>query len=194
MGVINLGALVEKLRKKLSGSGFVTNTDYATSSTGGVIKTNSTYATDISSGSLKAKEITASNYASANNAAFISKKTLDNLITAGTLGGGGLTQLYTAPAEPVTITNNLEFTLTDNAENYKGIVIVMMSGDYPVTIVGVPVNLEYRYFTGIYFDLGNSSYINYGLYIVSGNKFKRSFLIGETSTTVCKLLAVYGMN
>lgn len=89
MGVINLGALVEKLKKKLAASGFITSTDYASASTGGVIKTDTTYATDITTGGkLKAKEIAAESFSEANDAAFISKKTIDNLKTAGYFGGG----------------------------------------------------------------------------------------------------------
>ena len=38
MGVINLGLLVEKIKKKLEGSGFIKNTDYATASAAGVVK------------------------------------------------------------------------------------------------------------------------------------------------------------
>lgn len=92
MGVINIGALVEKLKTKLAGAGFITKTDYASSSAGGVIKTDSTYATDITSGGkLKSTTIAAASYADANSAAFISKGTLDALITAGTIGGGGMT-------------------------------------------------------------------------------------------------------
>ena len=37
MGVINLGLLVEKIKKKLEGSGFIKNTDYATASAAGVV-------------------------------------------------------------------------------------------------------------------------------------------------------------
>ena len=89
MGVINLGALVEKLKKKLAGSGFITKTNYASGTTGGVIKTDSTYATDITTGGkLKSTTIAAASYSEANSAAFISKGTLDALITAGIIGGG----------------------------------------------------------------------------------------------------------
>lgn len=194
MGVINLGLLVDKIKRKLEKSGFVKNTDYASAGTGGVIKVSSALATGVTTGGgLQALTKTAVQYESAGDSMFIGKGTLDNLIAAGTLGGG-LTQLYTAPEEPVTITNNLEFTLTDNAENYKAIVIVMMAGDFPVTIIGVPVALENTYFVGIYFDNGMSGKINYAIYTINENKFKRSFLIGESSNTVCKLLAVYGMN
>ena len=89
MGVINLGVLVKKIMGKIAGAGYVKDTDYASSTKGGTIKVDSTYATDITSGGkLKAKEIAAEAYAEANDAAFISKATLDNLITAGAIGGG----------------------------------------------------------------------------------------------------------
>ena len=38
MGVINLGLLVDKIKRKLESSGFIKNTDYATASEAGVVK------------------------------------------------------------------------------------------------------------------------------------------------------------
>ena len=38
MGVINLGLLVDKIKRKLEGSGFIKNTDYASASKAGVVK------------------------------------------------------------------------------------------------------------------------------------------------------------
>lgn len=38
MGVINLGLLVTKIKRKLENSGFIKNTDYATASAAGVVK------------------------------------------------------------------------------------------------------------------------------------------------------------
>lgn len=91
MGVINLGALVEKLKKKLAASGFITSTDYASDSAAGVIKTDATYATEVTSGGkLKGKTIAAASYSEANAGAFISKGTLDALNAAGVIGGGGM--------------------------------------------------------------------------------------------------------
>lgn len=83
MGVINLGILVRKIMSKIARAGYIKDTDYASSTKGGTIKTDSTYATDITSGGkLKAKEITAEAYSEANDAAFISKATLDNVLAA----------------------------------------------------------------------------------------------------------------
>ena len=64
-------------------SGFLTATDYATSTAGGTVKVDGTYQIELTSGGkLKAKELTAEAYASANDAAFVSKGTLDNVLAA----------------------------------------------------------------------------------------------------------------
>ena len=41
MGVINLGLLVDKIKRKLEGAGFIKNTDYASASKAGVVKIGS---------------------------------------------------------------------------------------------------------------------------------------------------------
>lgn len=62
-------------------SGFLNNTDYATSSKGGVFKTHTNYATDMASGYLVATPKTYAQYGDLQNYAFISKGTLENVIT-----------------------------------------------------------------------------------------------------------------
>ena len=95
MGLLNLSILVNKIKNHLQKDGYVKNTDYASSSTAGVIKLDSTYATDITSGGkLKAKEITAEAYAEANDSAFISKATLDNVLASQPSGGITVDLLY----------------------------------------------------------------------------------------------------
>lgn len=66
--------------KKLSDDGFVKNTDYATSSVGGVIKASSTYGVYISQGTLLGTTRTLEQY-EANTAGnmIISKGTLENV-------------------------------------------------------------------------------------------------------------------
>lgn len=67
-------------------SGFVTNTDYATGSTGGVVKVESSYALQMNSnGTFYANNLTYTNYGSATNLAFVSKGTLENVITGKNL-------------------------------------------------------------------------------------------------------------
>lgn len=117
MGVINLGILIKKIMGKISGAGYIKDTDYASSSKGGTIKIDSTYATDITSGGkLKAKEITAEAYSEANDAAFISKKTLDNVLAAQPAQG----MTFDLLLEKTTSTaSGTELTLEKNYTDYK---------------------------------------------------------------------------
>ena len=73
--------------QKVDLTNYVTNTDYASDSTGGVIKTSSNvYGTGVSSGSLIASVKSYDDYPSASNNMFISKGTLENAITGKGLG------------------------------------------------------------------------------------------------------------
>ena len=60
---------------------YVQNTDYATFSTGGVIKINGDYATNIYNGALYSPTKTYQEYQNGNNSMFIGKGTLENVIT-----------------------------------------------------------------------------------------------------------------
>lgn len=61
---------------------YVKNTDYATSSTGGVVKISDGYGLELSNvGALRGKTQTYSNYQSMNNAGVICKGTLENVLT-----------------------------------------------------------------------------------------------------------------
>ncbi len=62
-------------------SGFVTNTDYATNVTGGVLKITNSYGTNVNaSGELQGTVVTGSNYPSMWNDALVSKGTLENAL------------------------------------------------------------------------------------------------------------------
>lgn len=62
-------------------TGYVKNTDYANNNTGGVIKTNTNYGTDMYEGNLRGYGKTYSEYNSGSGNMFISKSTLENVIT-----------------------------------------------------------------------------------------------------------------
>lgn len=68
------------LENVITGKGLVSNTDYATSSTGGVIKTGKCLG--LNNGVVYATTLSYSNYTSAGNDNFISKGTLENVLTA----------------------------------------------------------------------------------------------------------------
>ena len=60
---------------------YVKNTDYATSSTGGVVKANLGFEVSGSTGLVRTTEYTYSQYENLSNYAFIGKGTLENVIT-----------------------------------------------------------------------------------------------------------------
>lgn len=89
-------------------AGLVSTTDYATDNTGGVIKTSGTYATETSStGLIRGITRTYQQYGSLDNAAFISKGTLENVITGKELVSKSVNDL----------TNYYNITTMDNILN-----------------------------------------------------------------------------
>lgn len=70
------------LENVITGKGLVSNTDYATNATAGVIRTSSSYGTTVSgSGVINASTLSYDSYSGANNTTFIGKGTLENVIT-----------------------------------------------------------------------------------------------------------------
>jgi hypothetical protein len=67
-------------------TGYVKNTDYATGSVAGVVRSASGFNVDSANGGTYASNLTYANYGTAGNTTFISKGTLENVIT-----GKGLT-------------------------------------------------------------------------------------------------------
>lgn len=66
----------------VSGKGLVSNTDYATINTGGVVRVGAYYGAELSSGVLIGVVRTYDNYQASTNNGFISKGTLENVLTA----------------------------------------------------------------------------------------------------------------
>lgn len=171
MGLVNLSILVERIKKKLSGD-FVTKTDYASSSAGGVIKTDSTYATDITSGGkLKAKEISALDYASANDGAFISKGTLDNVLASQ---GGSSVELLLDSDYSETVQVGAQYLRTITGKDltqYKFLIAGMTgSGDSVLCAPLLMVNTA-RQMGGWYLtNNGNNSFVQLQLAKSSGSE------------------------
>lgn len=102
---------------------YVENTDYATDSVGGVFKTNSDAGTYVgsSSGTLYASTKTYAQYGSMSDNGFISKSTLENVITGKELVSksvNNLTNYYTK-----TEIDNLIGSLEDVIDNINGEVV-----------------------------------------------------------------------
>ena len=89
---------------------YITSTDYASINKGGVIKLSGTYKTSISSGGvLKLDTVQYIDYNSLNSSAFISKGTLDNVITGKKLDPTSFTGY---DATKTQVLKNIEGTLT----------------------------------------------------------------------------------
>jgi hypothetical protein len=83
-GLVSEDSLEETLQDYVQDSdltNYVKNTDYATSSKGGVVKVNSTYNLSIDNGSIYPAGLNITEYNNANNRTFIGKYTLENVIT-----------------------------------------------------------------------------------------------------------------
>ena len=73
--------LLGKIGVQVDLTNYVTNTDYATTSVGGVIKTSGSYGNELSSGVLRGTTRTYPQYTNDGNGTMISKGTLENVIT-----------------------------------------------------------------------------------------------------------------
>lgn len=93
----NVNMFVSKgtLDNVIAGKGLVSNTDYANNSTGGVIKTASNYATTMTqNGELQATSLPYQSYRLSSNSMFISKGTLENVISGKRLVSGNDYDFY----------------------------------------------------------------------------------------------------
>ena len=98
------------LENVLTGKGYISNTNYATDSTGGVIKTQSAAGTYMnSSGILYSSNKSYSAYTSASNNLFVSKGTLENVIA-----GKGLVDSTDLATKQDTLTAGNNITIASN--------------------------------------------------------------------------------
>lgn len=124
MGVINLGLLVEKIKRKLEDSGFIKNTDYASASAAGVVKVG------------EGLEISSAG------------------VLSSTATGGGLELLYTAPDTPVTpateitlsdtISNYKFLIIVENTSDNTNVITMLLNVEVaPYKAVGMNYGASY---------------------------------------------------
>ena len=132
MGVINLGALVEKLKKKLSGT-FIKTTDYATTSKAGIVKVGSNLTMNSSTHKLDVPIAAADTLGVVKVGSGLSIS--DGVLSASS---GGLTE-----TELFKGTTNLttDQALSDKISNYKFLVCVFADEYNEHFSVFVPVSL-----------------------------------------------------
>ena len=127
---------------------YVTKTDYATSSTGGVVKINTTNGLKISSGELNGNEKSYTNYSSAPNSLVIAKGTLENVITgkglvqssslASVATSGSYTDLSNKPTIP---------TKTSDLSNDSEFKSVGIGDSHDYATEDIYIEKQYNYFT-----------------------------------------------
>ena len=102
--------------QKVDLTNYVTNTDYASQGTAGVIKTNANYAieTNSSNGNIQSQIKDYSSYTSGSSSMFISKGTLENVIT----GKGLITSSSDITGNASTSTTLKSFIYSRNGTNY----------------------------------------------------------------------------
>ena len=105
------------LENVIEGKGLVSNTDYATTSSAGLIRASSGAATDVVSanGLLYARNLDYTTYSSASDNAFIGKGTLENVIT-----GKGLVDQTALAGKQDTLTAGTGIDITNNVISATG--------------------------------------------------------------------------
>lgn len=129
-------------------SGFVTNTDYANSSTGGVLKITNAYGTDVSAnGELLGTVVSESDYSSMWNDALVSKGTLENHLDANYYNKtennsfGGVMMPDTTNMTPIRtieydVSSNAYFTLASIPNNFTNLNEVNGDALFRITVTG----------------------------------------------------------
>lgn len=154
----------------IEGKGLVSNTDYASNATGGVIRTSTSYGTTVSgSGVLNASTLSYESYDDANDTALIGKGTLENVITGKNLATKSDVPKYyfgtceTAAATRAKIVECEGFTLEEgatisvyfiNAQAYNGYPQLNVNGTGNIAVVykGGSAGIRYMWSAGEIID------------------------------------------
>ena len=179
MGVINLGAIVEKLKAKMTGT-FITTTDYATTSKAGIVKVGSNLTMNGSSHKLDVPIAAADTLGVVKVGSGLS--IADGVLSASSAGFTE-TELFNGSTALTS-----DQTLTDKIANYKLLACVFADNYDEHFTVMVPVSLVTLGTTIFNGAIGTSYLINF------------KFVSGETVDSVHKqsvtgnvtLKAVYG--
>lgn len=179
MGVINLGALVEKLKKKLSGT-FITTTDYATTSKAGIVKVGSNLTMNGTSHKLDVPIAAADTLGVVKVGSGLS--IADGVLSASS-GGLTATELFKGSSNL-----NANQALTDKISNYTFLNCVFADEYNEHFTVFVPVAFVVLGTTKFSGGISNLYVMNFSF--VSGETVDS--VHKESSTGSCTLKAVYG--
>lgn len=189
MGVINLGLLVDKIKKKLENSGFIKNTDYASASAAGVIKAGDGLSVNATTGVATVPKATADSFGIVKPGSGIS-------IAAGVIsaaGGSSLTKIGEL-ASPVTGTT-ADITCSQPITGFQMLLIWNTNNDNQAAATILPVadfvaNAQYRTLV----DTSNSGAIANGyIYKKAGDTTDTIVTVEAKSGMKFKTLIIYGI-
>ena len=136
--------------QKVDLTNYVTNTDYATSDTGGVVKVSTSNGFSMTNGALRASTLTYSTYQSAANNTNIGKATLENVITGkglvsntdyATSSTGGVVKVSQGYGIAVSSTGSL-YGATKTYQQYNDSTngLIISKGTFENTLTGKGLN------------------------------------------------------
>ena len=162
----NVNTFVGKgtLENVITGKGLVSNTDYATSSKGGALKIDNGLGTGVSNyGVLVGIDKTYSQYNSAYNDLFISKGTLENVITGKELlSSSDVKNNVVSTDTNKPLSANMGKELNDRIQNLASIGKYLAMWDCTTGLPTTdPVTMPYTYTTGDYYVISNVDSTNY---------------------------------
>lgn len=158
------------LENVITGKGLVSNTDYASNATGGVIRTSNTYGTTVSgSGVLNASTLPYETYTEANDTTLVGKGTLENVITGknlatksdmpkyyyGTCATGASTRNKVVQCENFVLEEGATISVYfDNAQTYNGYPYLNVNNTGNITVLykGGSAGVRYMWSAGEIID------------------------------------------
>ena len=151
-----------KTSELVNDSGYVKDTDYATSSKGGVIKVNG-YGLQVSNGTLIGLGRTYEEYNNGANQLLIAKGTLENVITGKELlATSDVKNNIVSTDEDKPLSANMGKELNDRIQNLASIGKYLAMWDCTTGLPTTnPVTMPYTYTTGDYYVIGNVDSTNY---------------------------------
>jgi len=151
------------LENVITGKGLVKNTDYASSSTGGVVKVNSNYGTTMTNGYIIGDERSYAGYSQMSNYGLIGKGTLENVITGKELlSANDVKNNVVSTDEDKPLSANMGKELNDRIQNLASIGKYLAMWDCSTGLPTTdPVTMPYTYTTGDYYVISNVDSTNY---------------------------------
>ena len=151
------------LENVITGKGLVSNTNYPTYDNAGVVKRANQFDVNNTNGQPYCSTVAYDNYPSLNNSAFISKGTLENVITGKELlSSNDVKNNVVSTDEDKPLSANMGKELNDRIQNLASIGKYLAMWDCTTGLPTTdPVTMPYTYTTGDYYVISNVGATNY---------------------------------